>query len=89
EEAILGVISDIDKPSSPAGEAKQSYHNDLFGRSEAHRRRFRDRVLAVSLADLQRVAQRYLKPDQASTAVVTHSANIARMQALGLTVQQV
>lgn len=89
EEAILGVISDIDKPSSPAGEAKQSYHNDLFGRSEAHRRRFRNRVLAVTLADLQRVARLYLKSEQASTAVVTHNANLAAVQALGLTVQQV
>ncbi len=89
EEAILGVVSDIDKPSSPAGEAKQSYHNDLFGRTETQRRRFRDRVLAVSLDDLQRVGRTYLMADKASTVVVTHSANIPRAQALGLSVIQV
>ena len=29
EEAILGVVSTIDKPSSPAGEAKSTFHNNL------------------------------------------------------------
>ena len=35
EEAILGVIGSMDKPSSPAGEGKQDFHNRLFGRSHA------------------------------------------------------
>ncbi|WP_197486069.1 insulinase family protein, partial [Oleiphilus sp. HI0061] len=30
EQAILGVVSQIDKPRSPAGEAKGDYHNLLF-----------------------------------------------------------
>ena len=47
EEAILGVISSLDKPSSPAGEAKQHFHNRLFGRSHEQREQFRQRVLAV------------------------------------------
>lgn len=74
EQAILGVISSLDKPGSPAGEAKQTFHNQLFGRSPAQRRRFRSRVLAVSLADLQRVAETYLLNPDASVAVVTNSA---------------
>ena len=89
EEAILGVVSDIDKPSSPAGEAKQSYHNDLFGRTEEQRRRFRENVLAVSLEDLKRVGESYLKPENASIAVVSHSGNAEKLEALGLTLIQV
>ena len=72
EEAILGVISALDKPSSPAGEAKQAFQNRLFGRDEAFQQRFRERVLSTTLDDLKRVASMYLKPEQASTAIITH-----------------
>lgn len=74
EEAILGVIGSLDKPSSPAGEAKSHFHNSLFGRSHAQREAFRSRVLATSMADIQRVAKVYLQTEQASTAVITHAA---------------
>ncbi len=72
EEAILGVIGALDKPSSPAGEAKQAFQSRLFGRDAQFQQRFRERVLATTEADLKRVAQTYLQPDQASTAVITH-----------------
>jgi len=71
EEAILGIVSSIDKPGSPAGEAKQAYHSSLFGRTPEQRRGFRQRILQVSISDLQRVAAQYLKPELASVAVVT------------------
>lgn len=75
EEAILGVIGSIDKPGSPAGEAKRAYHNSLFGRTPEQRTAFRKRILNVMLEDLQRVAYTYLQPEKASVAVVTSSAN--------------
>ena len=31
EEATLRVVSTLDKPASPAGEAKQVFYNKLFG----------------------------------------------------------
>ncbi len=71
EEAVLGVVSSIDKPGSPSGEAKQAYHSALFGRTPAHRKAFRARILTVRLADLQRVAELYLKDQPASVAVIT------------------
>jgi presequence protease len=76
EESILGVIGSLDKPSSPAGEAKQHFHNRLFGRSHAQREEFRERILSVTLNDLQRVCETYLKPELASTAVVSHSGQL-------------
>jgi len=73
EEAILGVISSIDKPASPAGEAKKHFHETLFGRTTEQRRKFRARVLDVTLDDLLRVGTIYLDPAKASIAVVTNS----------------
>lgn len=71
EEAVLGVIGSLDKPASPAGEARQHFYQRLFGRSHEQREDFRRAILGVSLEDLRRVTQRYLDPANASTAVVT------------------
>ena len=74
EEAILGVVSSIDKPGSPAGEAKQAFHSILFGRTPEQRKAFRSRVLQVSIDDLKRVAETYLLNKESSIAVVTSQA---------------
>ena len=73
EEAILGVIGGMDKPASPAGEAMQAFHGELNGRSKASISEFRNRVLAVTDADLKRVAAQYLRPEVAQTAVITNN----------------
>ncbi|HET8708217.1 MAG TPA: insulinase family protein, partial [Pseudomonadales bacterium] len=86
EEAILGVIGDIDKPGSPAGEAKAAFHNSLYGRTPAQRREFRSRVLNVTLADLDRVTRTYLTPANASVAVVTQANQRAHLEALDLSI---
>ncbi len=70
EEAILGVVSDIDKPGSPAGQAKSSFHANLYGRTPEKRQAFRSKVLEVSLDDLKRVTETYLKNGEASVAVI-------------------
>ena len=72
EEAILGVIANMDKPSSPAGEAKQAFYNGLFNRTLEHRMIFRERVLSTTLADLRNVAQTYFDPSSASIGVITN-----------------
>ncbi len=80
EEAILGVISSIDKPGSPAGEAKSAFHAALHGRTIEHRQRFRKRVLEVTEADLKRVAERYLQKDRAHTAVISSPSMLEQSQ---------
>ncbi|HEA26021.1 MAG TPA: peptidase M16, partial [Ectothiorhodospiraceae bacterium] len=82
EEAILGVISSIDKPGSPAGEAKKSFYASLHGRTPEQRRRFRARILEVKEADLKRVAETYLKPELASTAVISDLSTLETQQGL-------
>ena len=78
-EAILGVVSSIDKPASPAGEAKQAYHSELFGRSANQRKAFRAKILQVTIGDLQQAAQRYLTAENASIAVITNADTAATL----------
>lgn len=76
EEAILGVIGSLDKPGSPAGEAKEAFQSELFGRTAVIRQAFRQSVLAVSLDDLRTVAERYLSNKAENIAVITNDANL-------------
>jgi Zn-dependent M16 (insulinase) family peptidase len=87
EEALLGIFADMDKPRSPAGEARQAFHNALYGRTPVQRQQLRERLLAVSIADLQRVAEQYLVSARASTSVIAPSNKAEVVSALGLTVQ--
>lgn len=86
EEAILGVVSSLDKPSSPAGEAKQTFHAELFGRDRSKREKFRQQVLEVTLDDLKRVAKTYLTSKDASIALVTGNNQLEAVKELGLDV---
>ena len=92
EEAILGVIGSLDRPSSPAGEAKRHFHDRLFGRTHEQREQFRQRILAVTLDDLRRVAETYLRPELASTAVISNSSQLQALpdlaERLELTVEE-
>lgn len=86
EEAILGVIGTMDKPGSPAGEAKHAFHNELHGRTREKLQAHRQRVLAVTLEDLRRITEKYLRPELASTAVITSAATMKHVGDLGLNV---
>jgi Zn-dependent M16 (insulinase) family peptidase len=90
EEAILSVMASLDKPGSPAGEAKRDFYERLFGRTDEHRKMLRAGIVNTTLDDLQRVADTYLKPELASTAVITHSAgaDVVTEQGLVLTRQE-
>ncbi|VAW77289.1 Predicted insulinase-like Zn-dependent peptidase DVU0941, partial [hydrothermal vent metagenome] len=87
EEAILGVISSIDKPASPAGEARDAFFSALHGRTPERRQAVRKRILDVTLDDLKRVGEIYLKPEQASIALITSQASEDACRALGLDIQ--
>ncbi|ALG68391.1 insulinase family protein [Beggiatoa leptomitoformis] len=73
EEAILGVIGRIDRPGSPAGEAVNAFMAGLHGRIPEQRRALRQRILEVTIDDLQRVAMTYLQAERASVAVLGES----------------
>lgn len=84
EEAILGVVSGIDKPDSPAGRAKRLFHADLHGRTLEKRQAFREQLLATRAEDLKRVAETYLCGDNASQAVVCDHSKAELVNALEL-----
>ncbi len=87
EEAILGVVSQIDKPGSPAGRAKQAFFDGIYGRQPEFLRAYRRQVLAVTLDDLKRVAETYLKPENAGIAVLTDPGSAVSLSGdLGLEV---
>lgn len=89
EEAILGVIATMDKPSSPAGEAKQAFYNGLFGRTLELRSAFRERVLNTTLEDLKTVAERYFDPQVASIGIITNKDSIELLKNLDLKVNNI
>lgn len=80
EESILGVIGSLDKPGSPAGEARQHFHAQLTGRTDEKRAQFRQGIVDVTADDLYRVATNYLHADKASTVVVTGKHGIEAAQ---------
>ena len=84
EEAILSVVASLDKPGSPAGEAKQHFHECLFGRTAEHRKTFRAGIVNTQIEDMRRVTETYLRADLASTAVVTHASGAAELAERGI-----
>ena len=60
EEGILGVISSIDKPLSPFGEAMSDFMSSLDQKSQDERLHFRSKVKSCTLKDLAMVSEKYL-----------------------------
>ncbi|WP_019671806.1 insulinase family protein [Psychrobacter lutiphocae] len=89
EEAILGIVSGMDKPGSPAGEAVKSCFAELHQRGEAWQQKMRGNILAVTLEDLQRVARSYLQDKPHSKAVLAPYDKEAVVTELGFTVDKV
>ena len=89
EEAILGLIGAMDKPSSPAGEAMSACHSLLHGRTPEQRRALRQSLLAVTTDDLQRVAKTYLKPELRQRSVVAPYGKEDELVTLGFAVERV
>jgi Zn-dependent M16 (insulinase) family peptidase len=60
EEGVLGVISSIDKPLSPFGEAMGDFMSSLDQKTQDERLSFRSKVKECSLANLAMVSEKYL-----------------------------
>lgn len=73
EESILGIVSSLDAPASPAGQARQAFHNNLFGRGADHRNHVRANLLAVTVDDIKRVTEQYLLTGGAQAIVTNES----------------
>ena len=60
DEGILGVISGIDKPLSPYGEAMSDFGANIDNKDIESRLNFRAKVKACNVSDLENVARKYL-----------------------------
>ena len=56
-EAKLSVLSDIDKPSSPAGEAFKDYRLNLEGKSQKDRSAYRNNILEIKTDEIIEAAK--------------------------------
>jgi Zn-dependent M16 (insulinase) family peptidase len=84
EQSILGIIGGMDRPGSPAGEAKQFFHQDRSGRTRELRQSFRERLLSCSWKEMQRVADQYLRAKTGSRAVIAPRGSEKIANQLGL-----
>lgn len=75
--AILGRIARIDAPSSPAGEARKRFTGDLLGNGPEVVGAFRAGLLAVTAADIRRVATAWLRPERATRTVLSSAELVA------------
>ncbi|MBK5649391.1 MAG: peptidase M16, partial [Acinetobacter sp.] len=89
EEAILGLVSSMDKPGSPAGEAITACYALLHGRTPAFRKQLRERLLNVTIDDLKRVTQTYLLEQKPVRAVVAPVAKKEVLEQLGFEIKKV
>ena len=85
EQAILGVVSAIDRPGSPAGEALGAHVSALHGRTPQARRAMRSAVLEVTSERIRQVAEQYLLNGDSSLAVVTNERALEEVKSLTFT----
>ena len=78
EESILGLVSGLDAPGSPAGECRQAFVQTLYGRDAEHMALQRDRLLSVTQDDVIRVSATYLKGIP-TRAVLTSERHVAEL----------
>ena len=84
EQSILGIIGSMDRPSSPAGEAKQIHHALKSGRTPERRLAYRQGLLSVTLADVKRVVETYLLKGNGKKAVLAPKGTADIAAKLGL-----
>lgn len=84
EEAILQIVSSIDAPASPAGEARSAFGSLIHGRDSAFRRANRERILSVTPLEVQRVAATYLKGNGTRCAVTGSDPRDASFEVIHL-----
>lgn len=84
EQSILGIIGSMDRPSSPAGEAKLIHHALKAGRTPERRLAYRQGLLAVTLSDVKRVIETYLLNKEGKKAVLAPKGTESIAEKLGL-----
>ena len=88
DEGILGIISSIDKPLSPFGEAMSDFSMNLDKKDLDARLRIRSLVKSCSLDDLVNVSQKYLF-NESKRSVIAGENYIDEMKKLNFKIQNI
>ena len=88
DEGILGIISSIDKPLSPFGEAMSDFSMNLDKKDLEARLRIRSLVKSCSLDDLVNVSQKYLF-NESRRSVIAGENYIDEMKKLNFKIQNI
>ncbi len=88
DEGILGVISSIDKPLSPYGEAMSDFANNLDKKDINQRLKFRSMVKECSLDDLANVSRKYLF-NESKKAVIAGKNYSDEMKSLNFEIKNI
>lgn len=73
KEAILQVCSEIDKPDTPAAEARKAFYRKIIGLSDEARRRFKEQLLGLTRDKVMAVAEKYFDSGSGKKAVAVIS----------------
>jgi Zn-dependent M16 (insulinase) family peptidase len=78
KEAVLQVCSEIDKPDPPGPAARKAFFREIIGLSDELRQRFKQRLIALTRAEVLAVAGRYFGGglDHCSVAVIGSEENL-------------
>ena len=88
DEGILGIISSIDKPLSPFGEAMSDFSNNLDKKDKEKRLYFRSKVKECTLKDITNVSRKYLF-NESKKSVIAGENYIEEMKDLGLEIKNI
>ena len=88
DEGILGIISSIDKPLSPFGEAMSDFSMNLDNKNIEKRLEIRSKVKSCTLDDLINVSQKYLFNDS-KRSVIAGKNYIEEMKSLNFEIKNI
>ena len=88
DEGILGVISSIDKPLSPYGEAMNDFMNILDNKDKEKRLAFRSKVKNCTIDDLVNVSRKYLF-NESKKSLIAGENYIDEMKSLGFVIRNI
>ena len=88
DEGILGIISSIDKPLSPYGEAMSDFSMNLERKNVEKRLEIRSMVKSCTLSDLKNVSQKYLF-NESKKSVIAGKNYIEEMKSLNFKVKNI
>ncbi len=78
KEAILQVCSDIDKPDPPGPASRKAFYRRLLALTDAERKRYKERLLALDREAVMAAAEQYFTPEnRAAVAVISSTEKLS------------